>query len=113
MIADTNIPLPIYIIKKFIPPNLRPLRALFFLFLSALFSHPAGAQTINADSLIRWVNEHPTNDSVRIHRMHTISYVLSETDVPKSFAYYEMVSRLSDSLNFTFGKALVNINLVI
>ncbi len=43
--------------------------------------------------------------------MHRISYLLSETDVNKSFAYYEMVSKLSDSLNFPYGKALANINL--
>jgi len=43
--------------------------------------------------------------------MHTISYMLSESDVSRSFAYYGMVSRLSDSLNFTYGKALGNINL--
>src|SRR3982751_3357135 len=43
--------------------------------------------------------------------MHTISYLLSESDVAKSYTYYSMVSRLSDSLNFTYGKALGNINL--
>ena len=43
--------------------------------------------------------------------MHTISYLLSESDIGKSFTYYSMVSRLSDSLNFTYGKALGNINL--
>jgi hypothetical protein len=43
--------------------------------------------------------------------MHRISYMLSETDVNKSFVYYERVSYLSDSLNFTYGKALANINL--
>ncbi len=43
--------------------------------------------------------------------MHRISYLLSESDVTRSFAYYGMVSRLSDSLNFTYGKALGNINL--
>ncbi|HET7003071.1 MAG TPA: histidine kinase [Puia sp.] len=63
------------------------------------------------DSLIRWVDEHPHNDSARIHAMHTISYLLSESDIAKSFTYYSMVSRLSDSLNFTYGKALGNINL--
>ena len=43
--------------------------------------------------------------------MHRISYMLSETDVKKSFAYYERVSSLSDSLHFTYGKALASINL--
>jgi Histidine kinase len=98
-------------IKKFITPDLHRLRALFFLFLFLASSIPTFAQPKVADSLIRWVNEHPINDSVRIQRMHTISYLLSESDVPRSFAYYEMVSRLSDSLNFTYGKALANINL--
>src|ERR1700712_4862787 len=35
----------------------------------------------------------------------------SEKYVSRSFAYYEKVSSLSDSLNFTYGKALGNINL--
>jgi len=65
----------------------------------------------SVDSLIRLVDEHPKNDSTKIHWMHTISYMLSESDVSRSFAYYGMVSRLSDSLNFTYGKALGNINL--
>ena len=111
MIADyTNTSLRNNIVKKFITPNLRPLRALFFLFL-IFISPPVFAQTHLADSLIRWVNEHPQNDSERIAKMHKISYILSESDVKKSFEYYGMVSRLSDSLNFTYGKALGNINL--
>jgi Histidine kinase len=97
-------------IKKLIAPSLRPLRALFFLFLMAA-NQPAIAQATRVDSLIQWVETHPHNDSARIHAMHTISYLLSESDVARSFAYYGMVSRLSDSLNFTYGKALGNINL--
>ncbi len=87
--------------KKLITPSLRALRALFFLFLFSLKTPAVDAESMNADSLIRWVNEHPKNDSIRIQRMHTISYVLSETNVPLYFVYYGMVSRLSDSLHFT------------
>jgi len=97
-------------IKKFITPDLRPLRALFFILL-LLTSRTAISQNTRVDSLIQWVEEHPHNDSARIHAMHTISYLLSESDIAKSFIYYSMVSRLSDSLNFTYGKALGNINL--
>ena len=97
-------------IKKFITPSLRPLRALFFLLL-LLVSRTGFSQNTRVDSLIKWVDEHPHNDSARIHAMHTISYLLSESDIAKSFTYYSLVSRLSDSLNFTYGKALGNINL--
>ena len=48
---------------------------------------------------------------MRILNMHRISYILSETDVNKSFAYYEKVSNISDSLHFTYGKSLACINL--
>jgi hypothetical protein len=99
-------------IKKLITPSLRPLRALFFLLLLTT-PRSVAAQTTRVDSLIKWVETHPRNDSARIHAMHTISYLLSESDVSRSFAYYGMVSRLSDSLNFTYGKALGNINLAI
>jgi len=45
--------------------------------------------------------------------MHRISYFLSETDVARSFAYYEKVLNLSDSLHFTYGKGLASLNLAI
>jgi len=105
MIADNrNIFSKYDAIKIFITPNLRRLRTLFFLlfFLSCLQN--AFPQAYNVDSLIQWVNTHPENDSTKIHKMHRISYLLSETDVNKSFAYYQRVSSLSDSLNFTFGR---------
>src|SRR5437763_14874794 len=96
-------------IKKFITPDLRPLRALFFLLL--LFtSRDAISQNTRVDSLIKWVDEHPHNDSARIHAMHTISYLLSESDIVKSFNYSSMVSKLSDLLNFTYAQRQVNIN---
>src|SRR5580704_3257031 len=112
MIADpTNICFKKIVVRIFITPNLRPVRALFFLFLFFGTTRPVFAQAYNVDSLVKWVEMHPKNDSTRIHMMHRISYLLSETDVNKSFAYYELVSKLSDSLNFTFGRALASINL--
>jgi Histidine kinase len=113
MIAETtNICFKTNDVKLFITPKPRTLRALFFLFLFSLMCRPVAAQnSYNVDSLILWVNAHPHNDSTRIHCMHRISYLLSETDVNKSFAYYELVSKLSDSLHFTYGRALASINL--
>ena len=43
--------------------------------------------------------------------MHRISYQLSETDIKSSFAYYEKVVAISDSLDYTYGKSLAQINL--
>jgi tetratricopeptide (TPR) repeat protein len=112
MIADSsNTGLSLNNIKKFITPDLRQLRALFFLFIFFPAARPVFSQAYNVDSLILWVNAHPQNDSVKIHMMHRISYLLSETDVNKSFEYYKKVSSLSDSLHFTFGKALASTNL--
>jgi tetratricopeptide (TPR) repeat protein len=112
MIADnTNRFLSGNNLKKFLTPDLHPLRALFFLLLILISPHPGNSQNTYVDSLIQWVETHPHNDSARIHVMHRISYILSETDVTKSFAYYEMVSTLSDSLHFTYGKGLASINL--
>ena len=112
MIADKpNICTTPTTIKKLIAPSLRPSRALFFLFLILAATQPAMSQIASVYSLIRLVDKRPKNDSTKIHWMHTISYMLSESDVSRSFAYYGMVSRLSDSLNFTYGKALGNINL--
>ncbi len=69
------------------------------------------AQNKFVDSLINWVNTHPKIDSQYIQTLHRISYRLSEKDISRAFAYYERVSALSDSLNFTFGKSLAQINL--
>jgi hypothetical protein len=112
MIADSPIIWPLNkILKRCITPDLRAFRALFFFFLFISPALPASAQAYNVDSLILWVNTHPKDDSEKIHKMHRISYLLSETDVNKSFTYYKRVDSLSDSLHFTFGKALASTNL--
>jgi Tfp pilus assembly protein PilF len=111
MIAEiTHTCSPRYGIKKVFNPFFR-IRILFFICFSLPTSSFVAAQTFNVDSMILWVNAHPRNDSARIHIMHRISYMLSETDTKKSFEYYERVSILSDSLHFTYGKALASINL--
>ncbi len=99
-----------YGIKKVFNPYFR-IRILFFICFCLPTSSFVAAQTFNVDSMILWVNAHPRNDSAKIHIMHRISYMLSETDTKKSFEYYERVSVLSDSLHFTYGKALASINL--
>lgn len=113
MIADSTNSCPDNnAIKIFITPKPQTLRALFlFFFLFGTFRSGFTQSSYNVDTLIQWVNTHPHNDSTRIHCMHRISYLLSETDVNKSFAYYEMVSKLSDSLHFTYGMSLASINL--
>jgi len=82
--------------------------ALCFLFL---FSEETFSQNRMVDSLIHWISTHPAVDSQYIQTLHRISYRLSEQDPKKSFEYYEKVSFLSDSLHFTFGKSLAQINL--
>ena len=69
------------------------------------------AQNKIVDSLIDWTIAHPTIDSEYVITLHRISYRLSENDVKRSFTYYEKVVALSDSLNFTYGKSLAQINL--
>jgi Histidine kinase len=113
MIADSpNNCSAIIAFKIFVTPKLQTFRALFFFLFMFGAAYSASSQSsFNVDTLIQWVNTHPRNDSTRIHYMHRISYLLSETDVDKSFAYYEQVSKLSDSLHFTYGMSLANINL--
>jgi sensor histidine kinase YesM len=69
------------------------------------------AQDKFVDSLLTWIKLHPQVDSQYIQTLHRVSYRLSEKDVSKSFEYYEKVSRLSDSLQFIYGKSLAQINL--
>ncbi len=58
-----------------------------------------------------WINKNPKVDSQYIQTLHRLSYRYSEKEVKKSYDYYQQVAALSDSLNFTFGKALAQINL--
>jgi hypothetical protein len=102
-----------YSLKKLITPKPQPFRALFFLFLILVISNPVRSQKSHVDSLIQLVESHPQNDSLKIQWMHRISYFLSETDVARSFAYYEKVLNLSDSLHFTYGKGLASLNLAL
>jgi hypothetical protein len=81
------------------------------LLLMSCFAINIFAQDKYVDSLVGWVNRHPKIDSQYIQTLHRISYRLSEKDVNRSFYYYGKVSALSDSLNFTFGKSLAQINL--
>ena len=86
-------------------------KKIILLFSICLFSFTVYAQNKLIDSLVNWTVTHPAIDSQHILTLHRISYRLSETDTKKSFAYYEKVSALSDSLNFTYGKSLAQINL--
>ncbi len=63
------------------------------------------------DSLFNWLKMHPAIDSQYIQTLHRLSYRYSEKDVRKSYYYYQQVSQISDSLNYTFGKSLAQINL--
>ncbi len=69
------------------------------------------AQNRIIDSLVNWINVHTKVDSQYIITLHRISYRTNENDVKKSFRYYEKVAALSDSLHFTYGKSLAEINL--
>lgn len=87
------------------------LKRLLFFLLVTLCSLKAAAQGNMVDSMMDWVANHPSIDSEYIQTLHRISYRLSEKDVNRSFLYYEKVLHLSDSLNFTYGKAIAQINL--
>lgn len=69
------------------------------------------AQNKYTDSLLHWIENNPTIDSLHIITLHRLSYRYSENDIEKAFMYHERVATLSDSLNFTYGKTLAQINL--
>lgn len=69
------------------------------------------AQDSYVDSLEGWLKGHHKIDSQYIVTLHRISYRLNESDVKKSFSYYERVAELSDSLHFKYGQSLAQINL--
>jgi hypothetical protein len=87
-------------------------KLIFFLALISSFTCNIYAQESNyIDSLLKWINDHPKIDSQYIQTLHRLSYRFSEKDIRKSYYYYQRVSQISDSINFTFGKSLAQINL--
>lgn len=86
-------------------------KALFFLLFGSLLCCSVRAQNRLVDSMIAWTVAHPVIDSQYILTLHRISYRGIDEDIRRSFDYYEKVSYYSDSLKFTYGKALAQINL--
>ena len=87
------------------------LKRIIFLAVAICFTGNIVAQDTYIDSLVDWINKHPKIDSQYIQTLHRISYRYSEKNVKESYRYYQKVDSLSDSLNFTFGKSLAQINL--
>jgi tetratricopeptide (TPR) repeat protein len=88
------------------------LKRIFITAVLSFFTCNIFAQEGNfIDSLLNWIKMHPAIDSQYIHTLHRISYRYSEKDVKKSYYYYQRVAQISDSLNYTFGKSLAQINL--
>ena len=69
------------------------------------------AQGTVIDSMQNWIKNNPKIDSQYILTLHRLSYRYNENNIAKSFEYYEKVATLSDSLDFTYGKSLAQINL--
>ncbi len=69
------------------------------------------AQDKLADSMINWASNYHKVDSQFIVTLHKISYRLSEKDVKTSYEYFKKTAYYSDSINFTYGKSLAQINL--
>lgn len=87
-------------------------KRIYILALGVFYFTPAFSQDKRiVDSLIQFIHDHPQIDSQYIITLHRISYQLNEKDIKQSFIYYEKVADLSDSLNFTYGKSLAQINL--
>ena len=86
-------------------------KPIFLFLLIFCFHNHINGQGKFVDSLKDWINKNPVIDSQYIQTLHRISYRLSEKDVNGAYDYYEKVSMLSDSLDFTFGKSLAQINL--
>lgn len=86
-------------------------KRVFLIVVFGFFTIHLFAQGSYVDSLKQWISTHPKVDSQYIQTLHRISYRLSEKNVEQAFYYYQKAQALSDSLNFTFGKSLAQINL--
>ena len=89
-------------------------QTLLLLFTIAMFGTcPVKAQSNLIDSMLNWIKNNPKIDSQYILTLHRLSYRYNENNIAKSFEYYEKVATLSDSLDFTYGKSLAQINLAL
>lgn len=86
-------------------------RSVALLLVCMLSASQILAQESYLDSLKNWIKNNPKVDSLYIVTLHRISYRTSESDIKTSFEYYEKVTRLSNEMDFTYGKSLAQINL--
>jgi len=86
-------------------------RILIFFAIAICNGRNIYAQTNAIDSIKNWIENNPKIDSQYILSLHRLSYWYHENNVEKSFEYYEEVNKLSDSLDFIYGKSLAQINL--
>lgn len=84
-----------------------------FLLLVISFSHSVFSQNKLVDSLKKWLQENPQQDTMRAMTTHRLSYRLSEINPSDSWKYAKETEELSKQLNFTKGICLSNINYAI
>ncbi len=74
---------------------------------SLLFISALTAQTENIDSLKNILESHITNDTTRVNLLYDIAYANFRKDLDTTKLYLDKADKLSDSLNYTKGKARV------
>ncbi len=84
-----------------------------FIFFLLIVGQIAFSQNKYIDSLIYWLESNPQEDTMRVMTTHRLSYRLSEIAPAESWKYAKETERISQSINFTKGICLANINYAI
>lgn len=87
-------------------------RIKFIVFFFILTQNCLG-QNIYVDSLIKYLQEHPEQDTTRVMNTHRLSYRLSEIDPVRAWKFAVETEELAKKIGFTKGECLSNINYAI
>ncbi|EZH73907.1 hypothetical protein ATO12_13570 [Aquimarina atlantica] len=84
------------------------IKYIFITFVFFLFSKDLQAQNKKIDSLKIELEKHKTNDTIRVNLLCDLAFSSFQKDVNSAKLYLEKVEELSNTLNYTKGKAKVS-----
>ncbi|MBG6130692.1 tetratricopeptide (TPR) repeat protein [Aquimarina sp. EL_43] len=83
------------------------IKYIFITVVFFLFSKDIEAQNKKIDSLIIELEKHKTNDTIRVNLLYDIAFSSFQKDMNSTELYLEKAEELSNTLNYTKGKAKV------
>ncbi len=83
----------------------KQIQILLLIILSVFIVGKIDAQNTKVDSLETLLKNQKTEDTVRVHLLNQIAYLVYKNDTNKAKSYATQAGELSDKINFLKGKA--------